>query len=262
MARRADAFDDEGFRDQAALVTGAGSGMGRATALALARRKLAIAILDRDGAAARATAKTILDGGGRALALPVDVSRSAEVNAAFRRITAKLGPVGYLVNIAGIDDLVPMEKISDKAWAEMFAVAVNGTFYCCRAALPDMMTRRFGRIANMSSLHAVRGQAGRTHYAASKAAIIGLTKSLAREKAGYNIRVNAVAPGPIDTKLWRAGRSGAQLKRDMAARSTIIPLGRLGRVEEIAEVFVFLLSERSSYMTGALVTADGGEIMP
>jgi 3-oxoacyl-[acyl-carrier protein] reductase len=125
-----------------------------------------------------------------------------------------------------------------------------------------MMQRRFGSIVNMSSLHAIRGQAGRAHYAAAKAAVIGLTKSLAREKGALNIRANAVAPGPIDTPLWRAGRRGPGLRRDMRERAHVIPLGRLGEPEEIAEVIAFLLSARSSYITGAVLTADGGEIMP
>jgi NAD(P)-dependent dehydrogenase (short-subunit alcohol dehydrogenase family) len=261
MASEPSFREQEGFLDHAAIVTGAGSGMGRATALALARRALAVAVMDRDGASAEATVAAIRAQGGRAEAFVVDVARAARVDAAVARIARRLGAVGYLVNIAGVDWPARLETIGDADWARMFAVAVDGTFHLCRAALPTMMERRFGRIVNMSSLHAIRGQAERAHYAASKGAIIAFTKSLAREKAASNIRVNAVAPGPIDTPLWRAGRAGRGLARQMKERAAVIPLGRLGRPEEIAEAIVFLLSERSSYITGHVLTADGGEIM-
>ena len=252
----------EGFRNQVVVITGAGSGIGRATALTLARRGLSVAVLDNNRERAHATVESIATTGGKARAYVVDVSRSKQVDRVFARIAKQLGPVGYLVNIAGVDAVSPLEKITDDGWARMFAVAVNGCFYCCRAALPGMMERRFGSIVNMSSLHAIRGQSNRAHYAASKAAIIGLTKSLAREKAPYGIRVNAVAPGPIDTPLWRAGRGAAGLKMDIAERVKVIPLGRLGSAGEIAESFTFLLSDHASYVTGHVLTADGGEIMP
>ncbi len=252
----------EGFRDEVAVVTGAGSGMGRATALLLASRGLAVAVLDRSDESAKSTVDEIVAGGGRARAWRVDVSKSKDIDRVFERIASKLGPIGYLVNIAGHDAVSPLENITDEDWSRMFAVAVNGCFYCCRAALPGMMARGFGAIVNMSSLHAIRGQAGRTHYAASKAAIMGLTKSLAREKAPLGVRVNAVAPGPIDTPLWRSGRGGGALEKDIVERVKVIPMGRLGEAREIAELIAFLLSDRASYVTGQVVTADGGEIMP
>ncbi len=252
----------EGFRDLTAVVTGAGSGMGRATAEALARRGLSVALLDRDGEAVENVARLIASSGAQAKAYKVDVSSSAQVNKAFAKIAKELGPVGYLANIAGIDQAAPCEEITDRDWQKMFSVAVNGCFYCCRAALPGMMQSGYGSIVNMSSLHAMRGQANRVHYAGSKAAIIGMTKSLAREKAALGIRVNAVAPGPIDTPLWRGNRSVKTLKGDIAERVKVIPMGRLGTAEEIAETFVFLLSDMASYITGHVLTADGGESMP
>jgi len=250
------------FSGAGVVITGGAGGIGRELALALARRGARLAILDRNRAPAEALAAEAGALGGDAEPLAADVSDSAQVERAFAAAEQRIGPVGYLVNLAGSDASAELEQLSDRDWRQMFAVAVDGTFFACRAAMPGMMARRFGRIVNMSSLHAIRGEARRTHYAAAKAAIIGFTKSLAREKAGYNIRVNAVAPGPIETELWRAGRSGAELEHAIEQRSRLIPLGRLGRPAEVAAVILFLLSSASDYITGQAVTIDGGEIMP
>ena len=154
-----------------------------------------------------------------------------------------------------------MEDIADEDWARMFAVHVNGTFYTCRAALPGMIAARSGAIVNMSSLHAVRGQANAAHYAAAKGAIIGLTKSIAREKGPLGIRANAVAPGPIDTPLWRGAVPPDEIDAVMAKRSEVIPMGRLGAPAEVAQTIVHLLGPAASYITGQVVTIDGGESM-
>jgi NAD(P)-dependent dehydrogenase (short-subunit alcohol dehydrogenase family) len=203
----------------------------------------------------------ITSAGSKAMPIALDVSNSRQVASAVREIEASLGPIERLVNIAGIGQAVAVEKIADEDWTRMFAVHVNGTFYCCREVLPGMIARRSGAIVNMSSIHALRGQAMMAHYAAAKGAIIGLTKSIAREKGPFGIRVNAVAPGPIDTPLWREGHDPARLEDDKRERSRIIPIGRLGEAREVAPVIAFLLSDAASYMTGQIVVIDGGEIM-
>jgi 3-oxoacyl-[acyl-carrier protein] reductase len=143
----------------------------------------------------------------------------------------------------------------------MLSVHLSGTFYLCRAVLPGMIEGRFGRIVNMSSLHAFGKVPFAAHYSAAKAGIAGLTKALAVEVAPHGILVNAVAPGPIDTALWRDGLTGSELEARIAKRIQAIPLGRLGRPEEIAETILFLLSPASSHITGQVIGFNGGEFI-
>lgn len=244
-----------------AFVTGGGSGMGRETARLLGEAGARVAICDRDGAAARETAGIVGDAGGTARAEEVDVSDPRAVERAVASASEALGPIDALVNIAGIYRIAAVEDITDEDWARMFAVHVNGTFHTCRAVLPGMIAAKSGAIVNMSSLHAVRGQANAAHYAAAKGAVIGLTKSIAREKGPLGIRANAVAPGPIDTPLWRGAVPPDELDAVMAKRSEVIPIGRLGEAAEVAQTIVYLLSPAASYITGQVVTIDGGESM-
>ena len=244
-----------------AFVTGGGSGMGRETARLLAEAGARVTVCDRDGDAARETVEIVEEAGGTARVEEADVSDSGAVNRAVAAAADALGPIDALVNIAGIYRIAAVEDIADEDWARMFAVHVNGTFYTCRAALPGMIAARSGAIVNMSSLHAVRGQANAAHYAAAKGAIIGLTKSIAREKGPLGIRANAVAPGPIDTPLWRGAVPPDEIDAVMAKRSEVIPMGRLGAPAEVAQTIVHLLSPAASYITGQVVTIDGGESM-
>ncbi len=251
----------DGLDGKTALITGAGGGIGRETALTLARDGARIASLDLDGDAARVTADAVESGGGTAWASALDVTDSAAVATRVGEAEAALGPIDCLVNIAGIYRLSPAEDITDEEWRRMFSIHVDGTFYCCRAVLPGMIARGAGAIVNTASLHAIRGQAGAVHYSAAKGAIIGLTKALAREKASSGIRVNAVAPGPIDTPLFRGAIPPGEADALIAKRTSIIPMGRLGRADEVAGVIAFLLSDAASYMTGQIVAIDGGEVM-
>lgn len=249
------------LQGKAALVTGAGSGIGQAVALELARQGVKIAAADIATAGAEATVKQAREAGADGLAVTMDVSRSGEVARGVAAAEAALGPLDYLVNVAGIFEESPAVEISDEQWARMLAIHLNGTFYCCRAVVPGMSARGSGAVVNMTSLHALRGQANAAHYSAAKAGIIGFTKALAREAGPRGVRVNAVAPGPIDTPLWRAGASGSALETRKRERARVIPLGRLGEAAEVADAVLFLLSPASRYATGQVLSVNGGELM-
>ena len=249
------------FAGRTALITGGGSGIGREVALLLGREKVRVAIADRYLSTAQETVAMVAAAGGDAKAYELDVTQSSAVNDIVAKVEKDLGVLSHLVNLAGIYGVSPIESITDEAWMQQFSINAFGAFHTCRAALPGMMERKFGTIVNMSSIHAVRGQANSAHYAAAKAAVAGFTKSLAAEKASYNIRANAVAPGPIDTPLWRGAAPVDTLDSLKLERSKIIPMGRLGQAVEVANVIVFLLGPKASYMTGQVVRIDGGEAM-
>lgn len=249
----------EGLKGRQAFVTGAAGGIGRATVLDLVRQGVAVVAADRN---ADDLSRTVAAAGapGSVTACPLDVTDSAAVTAAIAAAEED-GGIDFLVNAAGVFGSYAVESISDDEWTRVFAVNANGVFHTCRAALPGMMRRGSGAIVNMSSLHAQNGQAGAAHYAASKAAVIGFTKSIAREKGPSGIRANCVAPGPIDTSFWRGDKSGEVLASAMRERVRSIPLGRLGDPEDVASVIVFLLSSGAAYVTGQVVPIGGGEIM-
>ncbi len=249
---------EDGLTGRVAFLTGAGSGMGRETALALGRAGCTVAVTDLSGDAANAVAREI---GNRARGYALDVTNSRAVDDAVAAAERDLGPIDCLSTFAGIYQVKKAEEITDPDWARMFAVQVNGTFHACRAVLRGMVKRKSGAIVTTSSIHALRGQADAAHYAAAKGAILSFTKSIAREKAPLGIRANSIAPGPIDTPMWREGRSGRELEDAKAGRSKIIPMGRLGEANEIAPMVVFLLSPAASYITGACMVLDGGELM-
>ena len=244
-----------------AFVTGGGGGIGGATAERLAANGVAVAVADFNVENATTVADRISAAGGTACALALDVTDSAAVIAAVAEAESVLGPIDQLVNTAGIFRWAEMEDISDEEFEQMFRVHVFGLHSMCRTVVPGMVARGAGAVVNVTSIHAIRGQTLTAHYSAAKGAILSYTKALAREKSPMGIRINAVAPGPINTPLWRGDMNPAELEQKMADRSTVIALGRLGTADEVAAGIVFLLSPAASYLTGHIMTIDGGEVM-
>jgi len=244
-----------------ALVTGAGSGIARETALQLGAAGATVAVADINTVTAGETTDTIRKGGGQATAYTLDVSDRSAVDATIAAIGNDLGPIDHLVNLAGSFATAPLSGISDELWAQTMAVHLNGSFYICRAVVPGMASRSKGAVVNTSSLFALRGQPEAAHYAAAKGAIIGFSKSIAREVAGTGVRVNVVAPGPVDTPFFARGMEGDTLDQVRTERAESIPLGKIGHPEQVAPVILFLLGNGASHMTGQVIPVDGGEMM-
>jgi 3-oxoacyl-[acyl-carrier protein] reductase len=238
-----------------ALVTGASRGIGRAIALALASRGAAVVAAAR-GDHAAAVASEIRAAGGQARAVAVDVTEAATIDAAVAATLETFGRVDILVNNAGItrDQLAIRMKRDD--WDMVIATNLTAAFLSSQAVLRPMLKQRGGRIVNVTSVVGQAGNAGQANYAASKAGLIGLTKSLALEVASRGITVNAVAPGLIDTDMTRALAKGAH--EEWAGK---IPLQRLGTVDDVAGAVVFLASDEASYITGHVLAVNGGMYM-
>ena len=238
-----------------AVVTGASKGIGRAIALALAPR-YAVAILDplRQG---QQVIAEVAGRGQRGMYLPVDVSDEPSVLGAVERISAELGPPTLLVNNAGIFPRAAALQMPFADWMRTVTVNLGGTFICSRAFAPGMLANGGGCIVNVASGRALQGAVRGSHYAASKAGIIGLTRSLAQEWAP-TIRVNVVIPGVTDTDQPRQEGISDQ---ELYARGAQIPLGRIGQPEDIARVVCFLASQEAGYITGQSLCVNGGAIM-
>ncbi|GAA4165125.1 SDR family NAD(P)-dependent oxidoreductase [Shinella granuli] len=240
----------------AALVTGAGSGIGRAIAMKLAADGYAVTVNDLSSERAEAVADEIRVAGGKAVAVAGDVSGEADVAAIHLAAVAAHGDVTLLVNNAGIAHQALFENLDVRDFDRMFAVHVRGTFLMTRAVLPAMLSAGAGVIVNVASQLGQIGGVELVHYSGAKAAIIGMTKALAREVSARGVRVNAVAPGPINTPLVM------QLSEDWrAAKRAGLPLGRFGEPEEVAETVAFLASPAASLFVGQTLGPNSGDVM-
>jgi len=259
-----------------AVVTGGGSGIGRAIARRFAAEGPQVAVADLSREGAERVAAEVLADGGAAIAVPTDVADSAQVDALFARVVREWGTVDILSNNAGIGELSPRlraqteqafqaimggarlslgvtSRMDDAEWRRMLDVHLFGTFACTRAALRTMEERGRGAIVNMASVAGLAGIPGSAHYGAAKAGIIGFTKSVAQEVGGANIRVNAIAPGLIDTPM--TADIPPPLRQMVLLRT---PLGRTGVPEDVAAVALFLVSDEASFVTGQVVSPNGG----
>jgi NAD(P)-dependent dehydrogenase (short-subunit alcohol dehydrogenase family) len=240
-----------------AFITGGGGGVGRAVALAFAREGVSVAVVDLSEENALKAAEEVQAAGGRAIGLKVDVTQWGDVDSAVRRTVEQFGGVDILVNGAGVRAVASLEETTDEVFDLHVDVNLRGPFYTCKAVVPLMKERRWGRIVNIASAAGRRGHpfAGST-YAAAKAGVFGLTKSIARETASYGITANTIAPNTINTPFIDAFTPE---QREAVRKS--IPLGRLAEPEDLVGPILLLASEAGSFITGQDITVDGGQLM-
>jgi 3-oxoacyl-[acyl-carrier protein] reductase len=237
-----------------AVVTGGATGIGRAIAMLYAQEGCDLAVLDRNGEGAEKVAGAIRQLGRRAIAVKADVGVEAEIEAAFATIRKEFGDPDILVNNAGIVTVAHLETMPVSQFDDMIRINLKSVFLCTRAVLPGMRKKRYGRIVNISSQLAYKGGEGMAHYAAAKAGILGITRSLAYEVTADNIAVNAICPGPIDTDM--------KLPPEWASKKqSELVIGRQGRVEEIAPTALLLACEEAAFYVGATFHPNGGDIM-
>jgi NAD(P)-dependent dehydrogenase (short-subunit alcohol dehydrogenase family) len=245
--------------DKVAIVTGAAQGIGRAVAETLAANGASVALADVKIEAIERGAAAIRTGGGKAIAVAADVSRADQVEQMVARVVATFGTVDILVNNAGVLRNTPIAEMSEAEWDLVVDVCVKGAFLCARAVLPLMMAKRHGKIVNISSLAARSTSVlGGAAYTAAKAGLLGFSRHLAREAAPYGINVNAVCPGATDTPMTRMG---ARDPEHFEVLGKAIPLGHWGVPEDQANAVLFLVSEAASFITGATLDVNGGQMM-
>jgi NAD(P)-dependent dehydrogenase (short-subunit alcohol dehydrogenase family) len=242
------------FTNKVAFVTGAASGIGRAAALAFAAEGARVVILDRSADALKTVEASVKDAGGEVLAIACDVSSPDQVEAAVKQVVDRFGQLDIAFNNAGVENkAAPVHEIDLAEWDRIIGINLRGTFTCMKHELAQMVKQGGGVVVNTSSGAGIRGVAGGAAYAASKHAIIGLTRSAALDYAKQNIRVNAVLPGNIETPMMDRFTGG-----DIQKAIDLEPVGRLGKPEEIAEAVLWMASDLGGFVTGAATVIDGG----
>lgn len=239
-----------------AIVTGAAQGIGKEIAVALAQEGSDIVVVDVNLEQAEKTAQELAALGRKTMALKVDVSKSAEVDDMVNKILDKFGKIDILVNNAGITRDNLLLRMKEEEWDLVISINLKGTFNCLKAVTRPMVKARSGKIVNVASIIGIAGNAGQANYAASKAGVIALTKSAAKELASRNVNVNAVAPGFIQTAMTQG--LPETVKEEMLKR---IPLAKLGEVKDVAKAVLFLAGPDSDYITGQVIVVDGGMVM-
>ncbi len=242
------------LKDKVAIVTGGGSGIGEGTCIRLAEEGAKIAVYDIDLNGAQNTAEEIKKAGGSAIALKVNVANASEVENAFKETISAFGQVDILVNNAGVSQMSSVAKMTEEIWDKVQDVNLKGVFLCCRAVIPHMKERRYGKIINISSVLGESGSFQYAHYSATKAGVIGFTKSLAVELGHRNIQVNAIGPGIIQTPMFED--DVPENIRDQLASK--VPLQRLGIPQDMANAILFFASDESAYITGQSLFVCGG----
>jgi len=242
------------FEDKTAFITGAASGIGRATAVAFAAEGALVAVTDRGEAALQATAEHVKAAGAEVLAITCDVSKPEEVQAAVAQAVKTFGRINCAFNNAGVENkATPLHEIELQEWDRILNINLRGTFVCMKHEIAQMVRQGGGVVVNTSSGAGIRGVAGGASYAASKHAIIGMTKSAALDYAKQNIRVNAILPGNIATPMMDRFTGG-----DIQKAIDLEPVGRLGKPEEIAEAVLWMCSDLGGFVTGSSIVVDGG----
>jgi len=243
------------LQGQVAIVTGGAGGIGCAIVQSFAEECAHVVIIDRDEKQAELVVKKLEIKGRNVSFLKADVTKETEVELVASTVADNYGRIDILVNNAGIHPYAPFPQLSKELWDRTLEVCLGSVFICSKAVVPYMMSRRYGRIINISSVAALQGSAGYSHYSAAKAGILGLTKSLACELAEFRITVNAVVPGPVNTPML----TELLKKRDPRLEIAKIPLRRFGKPKDVARVVRFLASPESDWITGSVFVVDGGK---